>query len=124
MEETLPPTCSVVFPDSNVLSEFFLTITPNESYYKDGMFKFSVEISEEYNMVPPKVKCLTKLFHPNISETGDICLSLLRLNSIDSMGWAPTRKLKDVIWGLNSLFTGMIQLNSSFSLYLIFHCCR
>lgn len=21
------------------------------------------------------------------------------------MGWAPTRKLKDVVWGLNSLFT-------------------
>lgn len=54
---------------------------------------------------PPKVKCLTKLWHPNISVNGDICLSLLRQNSIDGLGWAPTRKLKDVIWGLNSLFT-------------------
>lgn len=54
---------------------------------------------------PPTVKCLTKLWHPNISEDGDICLSLLRQNSIDGMGWAPTRKLKDVVWGLNSLFT-------------------
>lgn len=109
MEETLPPTCNVVFPDSNVLSEFYLTITPNESYYKDGMFKFHILVPEEYNMMPPKVRCLTKLFHPNISETGDICLSLLRLNSIDSMGWAPTRKLKDVTWGLNSLFTGTVH---------------
>lgn len=54
---------------------------------------------------PPSVKCLTKLWHPNISEDGDICLSLLRQNSIDGMGWAPTRKLKDIVWGLNSLFT-------------------
>lgn len=54
---------------------------------------------------PPTVKCLTKLWHPNISEEGEICLSLLRQNSIDGLGWAPTRKLKDVIWGLNSLFT-------------------
>jgi ubiquitin-conjugating enzyme E2 F len=54
---------------------------------------------------PPIVKCLTKLWHPNISEDGDVCLSILRQSSIDGMGWAPTRKLKDVVWGLNSLFT-------------------
>lgn len=54
---------------------------------------------------PPVVKCLTKLWHPNISEDGDVCLSILRQSSIDGMGWAPTRKLKDVVWGLNSLFT-------------------
>ncbi|EDS41244.1 nedd8-conjugating enzyme nce2 [Culex quinquefasciatus] len=58
---------------------------------------------------PPKVKCLTKLWHPNINVEGDICLSLLRLNSIDGLGWAPTRRLKDVIWGLNSLFTDLLN---------------
>jgi len=58
---------------------------------------------------PPVVKCLTKLWHPNISEDGDVCLSILRQSSIDGMGWAPTRKLKDVVWGLNSLFTVRIQ---------------
>lgn len=57
------------------------------------------------NRQPPKVKCVTKLWHPNISVSGDICLSLLRQNSIDGLGWVPTRTLKDVIWGLNSLFT-------------------
>ncbi|EAW71131.1 ubiquitin-conjugating enzyme E2F (putative), isoform CRA_d, partial [Homo sapiens] len=45
-------------------------------------------------MVPPKVKCLTKIWHPNITETGEICLSLLREHSIDGTGWAPTRTLK------------------------------
>lgn len=51
------------------------------------------------------MKCQTKLWHPNISEEGDVCLSILRQSSLDGMGWAPTRKLKDVVWGLNSLFT-------------------
>ncbi len=32
-------------------------------------------------MSPPEVKCLTKLWHPNINEDGEICLSLLRQNS-------------------------------------------
>ncbi|RZF41953.1 hypothetical protein LSTR_LSTR015577 [Laodelphax striatellus] len=62
-------------------------------------------------MAPPSVKCLTKLWHPNISEEGDICLSLLRQNSIDGLGWAPTRRLKDVIWGLNSLFTDLLNFD-------------
>ena len=31
--------------------------------------------------------------------------SLLREHALDGMGWLPTRTLKDVVWGLNSLFT-------------------
>lgn len=111
MEQTLPSTCKVFFNDANVLSEFTLTISPDEGFWKTGKFKFSVFVPEEYNMAPPKVKCLTKLWHPNISVTGDICLSLLRQNSIDGLGWAPTRRLKDVIWGLNSLFTDLLNFD-------------
>uniref|UniRef100_A0A8C3XLE3 E2 NEDD8-conjugating enzyme n=1 Tax=Chelydra serpentina TaxID=8475 RepID=A0A8C3XLE3_CHESE len=60
---------------------------------------------------PPKVKCLTRIWHPNITETGEICLSLLREHSIDGTGWAPTRTLKDVVWGLNSLFTDLLNFD-------------
>lgn len=72
---------------------------------------------------PPKVKCLTKLWHPNISEDGNVCLSILRQSSIDEMGWAPTRKLKDVVWGLNSLFTvrSNIFAENFFKIILINH---
>ncbi|XP_058063980.1 NEDD8-conjugating enzyme UBE2F-like [Anopheles bellator] len=111
LEQNLPTTCKVTFHDPNVLSEFTLAITPNEGFWCGGRFKFSVLVPEEYNMAPPKVKCLTKLWHPNISVDGDICLSLLRLNSIDGLGWAPTRRLKDVIWGLNSLFTDLLNFD-------------
>lgn len=51
------------------------------------------------------MKCITKLWHPNISETGEVCLSLLRQHSVDGLGWSPIRRLKDVVWGLNALFT-------------------
>lgn len=54
---------------------------------------------------PPLVHCETILWHPNISENGAVCLSLLRQSSLDGLGWAPTRRLKDIVWGLNSLFT-------------------
>ncbi|XP_011808807.1 PREDICTED: NEDD8-conjugating enzyme UBE2F-like isoform X3 [Colobus angolensis palliatus] len=90
-----------------------LTVTPDEGYYQGGKFQFETEVPDAYNMVPPKVKCLTKIWHPNITETGEICLSLLREHSIDGTGWAPTRTLKavDVVWGLNSLFTDLLNFD-------------
>ena len=66
-----------------------------------------VEVPSEYNMSPPDVVCLTKLWHPNISVDGNICLSLLRPHSLDGLGWAPTRRIKDVVWGLSSLFSDL-----------------
>ncbi|XP_025246326.1 NEDD8-conjugating enzyme UBE2F-like isoform X3 [Theropithecus gelada] len=80
-------------------------------YYQGGKFQLETEVPDAYNMVPPKVKYLTKIWHPNITETGEICLSLLREHSMDGSGWAPTRTLKDVIWGLNSLFTDLLNFD-------------
>lgn len=50
MEQNLPSTCSTNFSDPNILSEFSLTITPDEGFWKDGKFKFSINVPEEYNM--------------------------------------------------------------------------
>ncbi|XP_034282091.1 NEDD8-conjugating enzyme UBE2F isoform X2 [Pantherophis guttatus] len=104
-------TCEVNFPDPNKLHFFLLIINPDEGYYRNGTFQFEIEVPDAYNMVPPKVKCLTRIWHPNITETGEICLSLLREHSIDGTGWAPTRTLKDVVWGLNSLFTDLLNFD-------------
>lgn len=111
LEANLPNTCKVTFLDVNKLHHFQLAITPDEGYYQSGKFQFEIEVPEAYNMVPPKVKCLTRIWHPNIAETGEICLSLLREHSIDGTGWAPTRTLKDVVWGLNSLFTDLLNFD-------------
>lgn len=111
MEQTMPATCKTYFNDPQKLHEFSLTVTPDEGFWLGGKFRFQIYVTEDYNMAPPQVKCLTKLWHPNISEEGDICLSLLRQSSIDGLGWAPTRKLKDVVWGLNSLFTDLLNFD-------------
>ena len=71
-----------------------------------------IHVGEDYNIAPPQVKCRTRLWHPNISEDGEVCLSILRQTSIDGIGgWTPTRHLRDVIWGLNSLFTDLLNFD-------------
>ncbi|KAI1293463.1 Nedd8-conjugating enzyme UBE2F [Halotydeus destructor] len=109
MEQTLPSTCTVSFPNADALHQFDLFIEPVDCYWSGGRFKFAIQVPEDYNFVPPVVKCLTQIWHPNINEAGDICLSLLRVGSVDGLGWAPTRTLKDIIWGLDSLFTDLLN---------------
>lgn len=50
MEQNLPNTCKIYFPDPNVLCEFSLVISPDEGFWQGGRFKFNVEVTEEYNM--------------------------------------------------------------------------
>lgn len=133
METCLPPGCRVKFEDPNCLHDFVLVVSPVDQPslsggpttsgasetgpggcpWVGGKFRFHVVCSEEYNMTPPTVKCLTRIWHPNINEEGDVCLSILRNSSVgnDGTGWTPARRLKDVIWGLNSLFTDLLNFD-------------
>lgn len=110
------PTCKLTFPSTSKngdveYHEMDLTVKPNTGLYKGGVFKFKITVPPEYNNVPPIVKCLTRVWHPNINEDGSICLSLLRQNSLDGFGWMPTRRIHDVILGLDQLFTDLIDFD-------------
>ena len=67
------------------------------------------DIDSLFLFQPPAVTCQTKIWHPNIDETGAVCLSILRSTSLDGTGWAPTRTLKDVVWGVYALFGVSMQ---------------
>ena len=103
------PHCQLTFPNTNNLYEMDLKVSPRTGFYNGGVFQFHITVPPEYNNVPPVVKCLTKIWHPNITEEGAICLSLLRQNTLDGFGWMPTRRLSDVIHGLQSLFSELID---------------
>lgn len=111
MHHNLPASCKTDFPVSDHLHHFKLSISPDEGYWQGGTFQFDVHVPQSYNIEPPQVKCETTIWHPNITESGEVCLSLLRSNSIDGLSWAPTRKLKDVVWGLNSLFSDLLNFD-------------
>ncbi|CAJ0565377.1 unnamed protein product, partial [Mesorhabditis spiculigera] len=108
--------CRVRFTQSPALHEIELQITPQEGLYKGGTYKFHISVPLEYNTVPPHVKCLTKVWHPNINEDGSICLSLLRENAVDDFGWRPTRNILEVVHGLQSLFGDLMDFDDALNM--------
>ncbi|CAI2298044.1 unnamed protein product [Caenorhabditis sp. 36 PRJEB53466] len=103
-------------PSTSKLHELDLTVTPQEGIYKGGVFRFKITVPPEYNNTPPIVKCLTRVWHPNINEDGSICLSILRQNSLDAFGWRPTRNLLEVVHGLVALFTDLIDFDDALNI--------
>ncbi|KAL0643558.1 hypothetical protein Bca4012_041848 [Brassica carinata] len=99
-ELNLPKSCSISFPNGkNDLMNFEVTIKPDDGYYLGGKFVFTFQVSPVYPHEAPKVKCKTKVYHPNIDLEGNVCLNILRED------WKPVLNINTVIYGLFHLFT-------------------
>ena len=86
-----PVECENLFEWSAVI------IGPKDTPYENGIFKLEVKFPSEYPFRPPKIKFITKIYHPNINIRGDICLDILRDK------WSPALTIKAVLLSVCSL---------------------
>ncbi|XP_036345014.1 ubiquitin-conjugating enzyme E2 2-like [Rhagoletis pomonella] len=72
-------TCA--FADSNDNSSHLIANIPGPkgSPYEDGIFKVSIVLGSQYPFQPPTFKFMSSIYHPNIDNSGKICLDLLRM---------------------------------------------
>jgi len=74
-------------------------IGPEETPYAGGHFLLKIHFSQEYPFRPPTVQFMTKVYHPNISSQGVICLDILHKQ------WSPALTITKVLLSISSLLS-------------------
>lgn len=95
-----PPSNCSAGPQSDNLFEWHGTIIgPGDSPYAGGIFELLILFPAEYPFKPPKIKFLTKIYHPNINKFGSICLDVL------NQMWSPALTIAKLLLSISSLLT-------------------
>ncbi|XP_028339951.1 ubiquitin-conjugating enzyme E2 R1 isoform X1 [Physeter macrocephalus] len=83
---------------------------PPNTYYEGGYFKARLKFPIDYPYSPPAFRFLTKMWHPNIYETGDVCISILhppvddpQSGELPSERWNPTQNVRTILLSVISL---------------------
>eukprot|EP00753_Platysulcus_tardus_P007305 PLAT15058.1.p3 GENE.PLAT15058.1~~PLAT15058.1.p3 ORF type:complete len:177 (+),score=67.69 PLAT15058.1:49-531(+) len=94
-----PPGISATPYEDNLRYFNAIISGPVDSPYQDGIFKLELFLPLEYPMVPPKVRFLTKIYHPNIDKLGRICLDILKDK------WSPALQIRAVLLSIQALLS-------------------
>lgn len=68
----------ISFNDDNLGDISIQMNGPDGTPFEGGCFKLKMTITPDYPNVPPKCVFLSKIFHPNVSSTGEICVNTLK----------------------------------------------
>eukprot|EP00730_Choanoeca_flexa_P013247 TRINITY_DN5111_c0_g1_i3.p1 TRINITY_DN5111_c0_g1~~TRINITY_DN5111_c0_g1_i3.p1 ORF type:complete len:200 (+),score=42.42 TRINITY_DN5111_c0_g1_i3:96-695(+) len=59
--------------------------------YEGGHFRMKLVLSPEFPQTPPKGFFITKIFHPNVASSGDICVNTLKRD------WKPEYGIEHIL---------------------------
>lgn len=86
---TKPPEGVKYLPTEGNITEICAEISgPETTPYEGGVFRLKLVLGKEYPAAPPKGYFLTKIFHPNVAPTGDICVNTLKRDWKPDVGLA------------------------------------
>lgn len=97
MHKDAPANCSAGTADEDITEWSARIVGPIGTPYEGGLFELNIRFPPSYPFVPPSVKFLTRIYHCNISTSGEICLDILKEN------WSPALTISKVLLSVCSL---------------------
>ncbi|KAJ7778516.1 ubiquitin-conjugating enzyme [Mycena metata] len=99
--------------DDNDLYEWeILVIGPPDTLYEGGFLKARLSFPPEFPLLPPKMRFLTEMWHPNIYSDGVVCVSILHAPGDDQYGyedagerWMPVHTVESILISVISLLS-------------------
>jgi len=59
--------------------------------YAGGVFRIKLALGKDFPQAPPKAFFLTRVFHPNVANNGEICVNTLKKD------WRPDLGIKHIL---------------------------
>lgn len=94
----LPPYLHQLSSDEANVLVWHMLLLPDQLPYRLKAFHLRMDFPREYPLMPPTLRFTTKIYHPNISEDGLVCLPL-----ISTENWKPYTKAYQVLEALSIL---------------------
>ncbi|KAF2458568.1 ubiquitin-conjugating enzyme/RWD-like protein [Lineolata rhizophorae] len=103
--------CGLV--DSNVFEwDVMLMINDDCKYYGGGFFRARLSFPQDYPLMPPKMRFITPIYHPNIYSNGEVCISILHPPEDDKYGyetaaerWSPVQTPETILLSVISMLS-------------------
>mmetsp|Transcript_22936 Transcript_22936/g.64410 ORF Transcript_22936/g.64410 Transcript_22936/m.64410 type:complete len:204 (+) Transcript_22936:108-719(+) len=83
----------------DIMSWTAVMFGPDDTPWEGGTFQLEVRFTEEFPTKAPHVKFISKMFHPNIYNNGEICLDILQNQ------WSPIYDISAILTSIQSLLT-------------------
>lgn len=81
-----------------------------DSLYENTVLHAIIEFSYDYPITPPRMRFVSKMFHPNIYTDGKVCISTLHVADDDPSSyekpdekWTPVHSIRTIVLGVISI---------------------
>jgi len=76
-----------------------IIVGPDDTPYAGGIFNLNIMFPVDYPFKPPTISFATQIYHPNINQSGAICLDILKKE------WSPALTISKVLLSVCSLLS-------------------
>ncbi|TPX72685.1 hypothetical protein SpCBS45565_g00075 [Spizellomyces sp. 'palustris'] len=99
--------------DDNIYEWDVMMVGPEGTLYEGGFFKARLSFPTNYPQMPPKMRFISDMWHPNVYENGEVCISILHPPGDDKWGyesaserWLPIHTVETIVLSVISMLSG------------------